>query len=49
MLQINYLRQNPEDVKHRLGVRNFSKIHLVDELLQLDVELRRQKAESENL
>ncbi len=49
MLQINYLRQNPEDVKQRLGVRNFSKIHLVDELLQLDVELRRQKAESENL
>ncbi len=49
MLQINYLRQNPEDVKQRLGVRNFSKIHLVDELLQLDVELRKQKAESENL
>ena len=49
MLQINYLRQNPEDVKQRLGLRNFSKIHLVDELLQLDVELRRQKAESENL
>lgn len=49
MLQINFIRQNTAEVKQRLETRNFSKIHLVDELLSLDGELRNQKTETENL
>lgn len=49
MLQINFIRQNAAEVKQRLGVKNFSKIHLVDDLLNLDGDLRKQKAETENL
>ncbi|MBK8660043.1 MAG: serine--tRNA ligase [Bacteroidetes bacterium] len=41
MLEITYVRQNPEDVKKRLAVKHFAELHLVDELLVID-ETRRQ-------
>src|SRR4051812_33455515 len=49
MLQINFIRQNPELVKERLAVRNFANIRVVDELLKLDEEIRKQKSATENL
>ena len=49
MLQVNYIRQNPELVKERLGVRNFGNIGLIDSLLQMDEEIRKQKTNTENL
>ena len=49
MLQINYIRQNTAEVKERLAKKNFGNIDLVDEILQVDDELRKQKAATENL
>ena len=49
MLQINYIRQNASIVKERLAVRNFSNTDLVDELILLDEEIRRQKSVAETL
>ena len=49
MLQINYIRQNVAAVKERLMLRNFANTALVDELVQLDEDIRKQKASSENL
>ena len=49
MLQINYIRQNAATVKERLAVRHFSNIALVDELISLDENIRKQKSASENL
>ncbi|MCM3007139.1 hypothetical protein M3590_24760, partial [Priestia koreensis] len=49
MLQINYIRQETALVKEKLAVKNFSNSKLVDELLQLDEELRKQKTATESL
>lgn len=49
MLQINYIRQHAEVVKERLALRNFAKPALVDELIMLDEDIRKQKSFTENL
>ncbi len=49
MLQINYIRQNTEQVKQRLAVKQFQQIGLIDDLIQLDENLRQQKVGTENL
>ena len=49
MLQINYIKQYPEIVKQKLAVKNFGNINLVDEIIALDEEIRKQKAVTENL
>ena len=49
MLQINYIKQHTALVKEKLAVKNFASINVVDELLQLDEELRRQKTITETL
>ncbi len=49
MLQINYIRQETALVKERLAIKNFAHPGLVDELLQLDEELRKQKVVTEGL
>ena len=49
MLQITTLRQDPERVKERLGLRNFPQPGLVDELLQDDENIRLQKGITEKL
>lgn len=36
MLQLAALRNNPEEVKERLGVKNFKEVNLVDEIISLD-------------
>ena len=49
MLQINYIRQNAAAVKERLAIRNFGNIDLVDELIVLDEDIRKQKSAAETL
>lgn len=49
MLQINYIKQEAALVKQKLAVKNFANLELVDELLQLDEELRKQKTATEGL
>jgi seryl-tRNA synthetase len=49
MLQINYIKQHTALVKEKLAVKNFANPELIDELLQLDEELRKQKAVTESL
>jgi len=49
MLQLQVLRQNPEWVKERLAVKNFSDLHLVNEIIDLDFKVRQLKTETENI
>ena len=41
MLQVNLIKQNPEEVKKRLSVKNFKEVNLVDEIILLDEERKR--------
>src|SRR5688572_17605135 len=47
MLQVNYIRQNPEDVKKRLAIRHFANPELVDILIRTDEEIRTLKTTTE--
>lgn len=49
MLQVSLLRQQPDFVKERLAHRNFTGIHLVDDILKLDEAVREKKSASENV
>ena len=49
MLQINYIKQYADIVKEKLAVKNFAHINLVDEIINLDEEIRKQKAVTENI
>ncbi len=49
MLQINYIRQNPELVKERLAVKNFADTLAVDRILEKDEQVRKLKSETESL
>lgn len=49
MLQIGYIRQNTALVKERLAVRNISDLSVVDNLLQLDEQVRKLKTDSEGI
>ena len=49
MLDINFIRENPEKVKSGLEKRLFKDIGLVDEIISLDEEKRRLQKEIENL
>jgi seryl-tRNA synthetase len=49
MLQLAILRAKPDFVKARLGVKNFTAIKLVDEILLLDEHKRKVQTENEDL
>ena len=49
MLQLQTIRQNADQVKERLGVKNFKDIGLVDEILQLDEQRKKLQLESDNI
>ena len=38
MLQVAFIRNNPELVKERLAIRNFKQLELVDEIIIWDDE-----------
>ncbi len=40
MLEIDYIRKNPEKVLERLAVRNFKQLHLVNEIIEIDKDRR---------
>jgi seryl-tRNA synthetase len=41
MLQLQVLRQDAEDVKQKLRIKNFTDVHIVDEILELDTQRRK--------
>ena len=45
MLQVAYIRNNKDEVKERLGVKNFAELNLVDEILALDEERKKLQQE----
>lgn len=49
MLQINFIRQNPDLVKERLAAKYFGDIAIVDTIITLDEQLRKLKVETETL
>jgi seryl-tRNA synthetase len=49
MLQLSALRNNREQVKERLGVKNFKEINLVDEIISLDDDRKKLTLEAEDL
>lgn len=49
MLQLQALRQNPQAVKERLAIKNFTGTGLVDEIISLDDERKRLQLESDNV
>lgn len=49
MLQINYIKENRQEVIDRLAVKNFSAGEMVDELIGLDDEIRKLKFDTESL
>jgi seryl-tRNA synthetase len=48
MLQLAVLRQNPEEVKKKLGIKNFGEPHLVDTILSLDDQRKKLQLEFDN-
>jgi seryl-tRNA synthetase len=48
MLQVNFLRQNKDEVLRRLAIRNFKQPQIVDEVIALDDERKRVQAEFDN-
>jgi seryl-tRNA synthetase len=49
MLQVPFIRQNIDFVKERLKIRNFSKLNLIDELVELDQKARKLQAEKQEI
>jgi seryl-tRNA synthetase len=49
MLQLQVLRQNAGAVKERLAIKNFHDLSLVDKIIEIDDQLRKQKTETEAL
>ena len=49
MLQVNFLKQNTAAVKERLAIKNFKAPQLVDEVIALDEEVRKEKVIAESL
>lgn len=47
MLQVAFIRQNPELVRERLAVRNFKEINLVDEVIALDDQRKKLQSEAD--
>jgi seryl-tRNA synthetase len=49
MLQVAFIKQNVEEVKRRLAIKNFKQPELVDELLKWDEKKRQYQLEQEDL
>lgn len=48
MLQVNLIKQNPEEVKKKLALKNFKDLNLVDEIISLDEERKRSQRKVED-
>ena len=49
MLQMSYIRDHQDQVIERLGIRNFTQIGLVEEVISLDENRRKVQAEADAL
>lgn len=49
MLQVNLLKQDPENARKRLALKNFKQPELVDEIIVLDDERKKLQAEFDNI
>ena len=49
MLQVNYIRENRENVLERLKVRNFKQLELVDQIISIDEERRQTQTSLDSL
>ena len=49
MLQVNYIRENRDQVVERLEVRNFKALELVDEVIALDERRRQLQTEADSI
>ncbi|MFB2118635.1 serine--tRNA ligase [Parapedobacter sp. 2B3] len=49
MLQVNYIRENRDEVVERLAIRNFQALELVDEVIALDERRRQVQTEADAL
>ena len=49
MLQLNYIRENRDEVVERLAVKNFKQVELVDEIISLDEQRRKVQNESDSI
>jgi seryl-tRNA synthetase len=48
MLQVGFIRQQPDLVKKRLLIRNFADINLIDEIIGLDDQRKKLQSETDN-
>lgn len=48
MLTLNLIRENPEDIVHRLNIKNFDARNLISEILELDKKRRITKSTLDN-
>jgi seryl-tRNA synthetase len=49
MLQLQVIRQNPEWVKEKLAIKNFTETELVDKILELDEQRKKLQLEFDNI
>jgi seryl-tRNA synthetase len=49
MLQVNYIRENKEQVLERLSVKNFNQLELVDEIILLDDQRKSTQSQADDL
>jgi seryl-tRNA synthetase len=49
MLQLQVLRQDPEGVKQRLGIKNFKQPELIDEVIKLDDERKQSQRKQDEV
>ncbi|KYP13845.1 serine--tRNA ligase [Flavihumibacter sp. CACIAM 22H1] len=49
MLQVNFIRQQADFVKERLAVKHFTRLNLIDELIELDEKRRKLQFERDEL
>src|SRR5213596_1890602 len=49
MLQLQVIRQDPQWIKERLAVKNFSEIELVDQIIRLDDERKKLQLEFDTI
>ena len=40
MIELTYIRSQPEEVKQRLSIKNFKEVFLIDEVIAIDIERR---------
>ncbi len=48
MLQLQILKQNPQEVKNKLAIKNFAELQLVDTIIALDDERKKLQLEFDN-